>query len=285
MPLGGQPRGGVPGPPARDSGVEEAAEGGQGARRHLGAAYQDEEGGNPDRRLPPSFGSSAGRAIVDGGDDDEDDYPCETPGNEIAPYDTEEEERREEARRWGSRSEPAINTDKWNSWDDDDDGMSDDKFDKEDDDDDEAGSVVADADAWEAVDARDAVLRVAGVPVHGACWTSCRAGPEGKETRDNVNALAERLLEMDEQELLEFCELAESCREDLLEQGVNIKGHIYNQCEREEYYYSRLISVRYALIGPFGGLWEERLSCTAVYFVMIVYCLWITASIRYLSAL
>ncbi|RYP79464.1 hypothetical protein DL770_006645 [Monosporascus sp. CRB-9-2] len=213
--------------------------------------YQYEEGGNPDGRPLPSFRPEAGRAIVDGDDDDGDDYPYETPGNEIAPSDTEEEERQEQVGRRRSLSEGAIDTDKWNSWDEDED--------------DEACSVVTDPDAWEAVEGSTPAtrffkwrvylytarvlnfmvrMRMMGVDpfdadaIRGAAIRGdmSYADPEGREeTRDNVNALVERLLEMDEQELLEFYELAESYREDLLEQGVNIKGRIYNQYE-EEYY-------------------------------------------------
>ncbi|RYP46252.1 hypothetical protein DL768_007519 [Monosporascus sp. mg162] len=206
--------------------------------------YQDEEGGNPDGRPLPSFRAEGGRAAVDGDDDDEDDYPYETPGDGIAPYDTEEEVRQEEVGRRRSPSEGTIETDKWNSWDDDDD----------DEDDKEAGSVVADPDAWEAVEESAPAtrffkwrvylytarvlnfvvrMRMMGVDPFdadairgaGVRGDMSHADPEGKEeTRDNVNAHAERLLEMDEQELLEFYELAERFREDLLEQGVNIKG-------------------------------------------------------------
>ncbi|RYP42051.1 hypothetical protein DL767_000563 [Monosporascus sp. MG133] len=216
--------------------------------------YQDGEGGNPDGRLLPLFRAEAGRAVVYGDDDDEDDYLYETPGNEIAPYGTEEEERREEVGRRRSLSEGAIDTDKWNSWDDDDD-------------DDEAGSVVTDPDAWEAVEGSTPAtrffkwrmylytarvlnfmvrMRMMGVDPFdadairdaGVREDMSHADPGGKEeARANVNALVERLLEMDEQELLGFYELTESYREDLLEQGVNIKGHIYNQYEGKEYYY------------------------------------------------
>ncbi|RYP01093.1 hypothetical protein DL764_006327 [Monosporascus ibericus] len=225
--------------------------------------YQDEEGGKPDRPPRPSFRPDAGRTAVDGDDDDDDDYPYETPGNEIVPYGTEEEERQAGMGRRRSLSEGVIDTDKWNSWDDGD-RMSDDKFDEEDDE--ETGSAMADPDAWEAVGgSRPATrffkwlvylytahmlsfmvrMRMMGVDPFNAdaIWAAgvredvSHADAEGKEeTRDNVNALVERLLEMGEQGLLEFYELAESYREDLLEQGVNIKGHIYNQYEGEKYY-------------------------------------------------
>ncbi|RYP76719.1 hypothetical protein DL769_003550 [Monosporascus sp. CRB-8-3] len=124
--------------------------------------YQDDEGGDPDGRPLPSFRPSAGRAVVDGDDYDGDDYPYEMPGNEIAPYDTEEEARQEEA-----------------------------------------GSVVTDPARvlkfmvrmrMMGIDPFDAdAIRDAGVQ-----GDVSRADPEGKEdTRDNVSALAERLLEMD----------------------------------------------------------------------------------------
>ncbi|RYP20966.1 hypothetical protein DL765_002503 [Monosporascus sp. GIB2] len=170
--------------------------------------YRGEESGNPGGRLPPLFGPSSTAMAT---------MRMTTP------------------------------------WDND--GMSDDKFDEEEDGD-AADSVVADPDAWEAVEGStpatlfsrwrvylctgrvlNSMVRMrimdvdpfdADAPIRGAGvrGNMSRADPEGEEeTRDNANALAERLLEMDERELLEFYELAESYREDLLEQGVNTKEH------------------------------------------------------------